>query len=342
MAYKVLVTGGTGYIGSHTIIDLLDNGFEVVSVDNYCRSSAASLDRIQAVTGVRVKNYEIDLCELRDTRRIFEEHPDINGIIHFAAFKSVPESVGDPLLYYRNNLGSMVNLLQCVEDYSIKDFVFSSSCSVYGNVKEMPVTEQTPLPRAESPYAYTKQIGELAIRDLAKASENRFILLRYFNPVGAHESGLIGEVPIGHPQNLVPCITQFAAGILPSLTVFGDDYDTRDGSCVRDYIHVMDIAHGHLQALRYLMENRQESNCEIFNLGSGNGVTVLEAIEAFERVSGLKLDFTRGPRRPGDVIRIYADNAKALERLKWKATRDIDTMMSSAWVWEQRMAAAKV
>ncbi|MFT7587833.1 MAG: UDP-glucose 4-epimerase [Limisphaerales bacterium] len=334
---KVLVTGGTGYIGSHTAIDLLDSGFDVISIDNYSRSEEDSLNRIEAISGVRIKNYEVDLCDLEATKEVFRENPDIEGIIHFAAFKSVPESVDEPMLYYKNNLVSLVNILECVEEFKVKDFVFSSSCSVYGNIEKMPVTEDTPFPEAESPYAYTKQIGEKTIKDLAKVSSSRFILLRYFNPVGAHESGLNGEVVKGKPQNLVPSITQFAAGKQERFVVSGSDYETRDGTCVRDYIHVMDIAHGHVLALQYLGEGRNKSNCEVFNLGSGNGVSVLEALQSFERVSGMKLNYELGPRRPGDVISIYADNSKAKNILGWTATRDIDTMMNSAWIWEQKM-----
>ena len=342
MAYTVLVTGGTGYIGSHTVIDLLDHGFDVVSVDNYSRSDASALDRIEAVTGVRIAHHVADLTDLEATRAVFRANPNINGVIHFAAFKSVPESVAHPLLYYRNNLNSLTNVMEACAEFGVRDLVFSSSCSVYGNIETMPVTEESPLPEPESPYAYTKQIGEVVLRDLAIARpDDRYLLLRYFNPVGAHESGLNGEVPMGQPQNLVPNITRFGAGLQDQLTVFGTDYDTRDGSCVRDYIHVMDIAHGHTQALQYLAEGRNASNCEVFNLGSGQGVSVIEAIRSFEKVSGLSLDVTYGPRRPGDVINIYADNTKAREHLGWEATRDIDAMMATAWAWEQRLAAER-
>jgi len=341
MTNTVLVTGGTGYIGSHTVIDLLQHGFSVISVDNYARSSAETLDRIEAVTGQRIVNHVVDLTDLEATRQLFRQYPELSGVIHFAAFKSVPESVADPLLYYRNNLNSLNNVLQCCADFGVRDFVFSSSCSVYGNVAIMPVTEDTPLPQAESPYAHTKQLGEEIIRAVATARlQDRFILLRYFNPGGAHESGLNGEVPLGQPQNLIPNITRFGAGLQESLTVFGNDYSTRDGSCVRDYIHVMDIAHGHTLALRYLAESRNTENCEVFNLGSGSGVTVIEAIQAFERASGLKLNVTYGPRRAGDVVAIYADNSKARNLLGWQPTRDINTMMQSAWQWEQRLAGS--
>ncbi len=339
MANTVLVTGGTGYIGSHTVIDLLEHGYDVISVDNYSRSTEEALERIHAVTGRRVINHDIDLTDLRATRQVFRQCPGLSGVIHFAAFKSVPESVADPLLYYRNNLNSLTNILQCCAESGVRDFVFSSSCSVYGNVEVMPVTENTPLPIAESPYAHTKQLGEHIIAEVAKVrTSDRYILLRYFNPGGAHESGLNGEVPLGRPQNLIPNITRFGAGLQDQLTVFGTDYPTRDGSCIRDFIHVMDIAHGHTLALRYLAEGRNTQNCEVFNLGSGNGVSVLEAIRAFEKASGKRLNVTYGPRRPGDVVSIYADNTLARERLGWHPSRDIDAMMSSAWAWEQRLA----
>ncbi len=335
------MSGGTGYIGSHTVIDLLANGYEVISIDNYSRSTPDALKRIEVVSGQRINNYPVDLTDLQATREVFERHQDLSGVIHFAAFKSVPESVAFPLLYYRNNINSLTNILECCAEFGVRDFVFSSSCSVYGNAVQMPVTEQTPLPAPESPYASTKQIGENIIGDMARSRpDDRFILLRYFNPGGAHESGLIGEVPLGQPLNLIPNITRFGAGLQDKLTVFGTDYDTRDGSCVRDYIHVMDIAHGHTLALRYLAENRNASNCEVFNLGSGSGVTVLEAIHAFERASGLNLNVTYGPRRAGDVVSIYADNSKARDQLGWQATRDINTMMESAWQWEKRLAGS--
>jgi UDP-glucose 4-epimerase len=341
MSYKVIVTGGTGYIGSHTLIELLANGYEVVSIDNYSRSDEHSLDRIEEVSGHRVINYDVDLCDLKELRKVFSAHRDARGVIHFAAFKSVPESVDDPLLYYRNNLNSLNNMLQCSADYGIEDFVFSSSCSVYGNIETMPVNEDSPLPPPESPYAFTKQIGERSIQDVATQSQTRFILLRYFNPVGAHESGKIGEVPIGRPQNLVPNITRSAIGLQGALKVFGDDYDTRDGSCIRDYVHVMDIASGHVKALEFLAEGKQRSNCEVFNLGSGNGVTVLELLKAFEKVSGVDLNYEIAPRRPGDVITIYSDNSRAIQELGWQPTRDIESMMASAWAWEVTMKEQK-
>ena len=334
---KIAVTGGCGYIGAHTLTDLLENGFEVISLDDNSRSKADILNGVEAITGIKIRNYKVNLCDFDATRTVFEQNPDVGGIIHFAAYKSVPESVAQPLLYYRNNIASLVNVLECAKQFNIKRFVFSSSCSVYGNVEKLPVTEQTPLQPAESPYANTKQMGEDIVQHFAKAFPKvQNVLLRYFNPVGAHPSALIGEVQ-ETPENLVPVITQTAAGIRKSLTVFGSDYPTRDGSCVRDYIHVSDIAHAHTLALQYLMKKQSGNNCEVFNLGSGTGVTVLEAIAAFEKVSGKKPNYIIGERRSGDVVQIYADNTKARQQLGWHPKYDIDDMMRTAWQWEQRL-----
>jgi UDP-glucose 4-epimerase len=331
---KVLVTGGCGYIGAHTIVDLINNGFDVVSVDSNIRSSTQLLDGIEKITGKKVRNYKVDLCNLEDTNAVFHENRDIVGVIHFAALKAVGESVNEPLMYFQNNLTSLINVLKCVKEYNVPNLVFSSSCSVYGNTKDLPVVETTPLGEAQSPYARTKQIGEQIIEDYSRVNDTQSILLRYFNPVGAHPSALIGELPLGKPDNLVPVITQTAIGKIPKMTVFGTDYDTRDGSCVRDYIHVMDIANAHTKALQYLIEHRNESNCEVFNLGTGNGVTVLEAIKAFEKISGIKLNYTTGPRREGDVISIYANNNKAKEKLQWSPEIGIEDSMRTAWQWE--------
>ena len=279
---KVIVTGGTGYIGSHTITDLIENGFEVVCIDNLSRSTEYPLSAIEKITGVKPAFYNIDLCDKDAAMEVIGEHKDAIGIIHFAALKSVYESVLQPLQYYSNNIDSLVNVLTAIEAFGIPNFVFSSSCSVYGNADELPVTETTPVKQAESPYAHTKQIGEEIIRNFEKAADTQSILLRYFNPIGAHPSALIGEIPVGRPDNLVPYITQSAAGKLGTVTVYGNDYATRDGSCIRDYIHVCDIAHAHTQALQYLLNKKNKSNCEVFNLGTGNGVTVLEVIHAFE------------------------------------------------------------
>ena len=334
---KVIVTGGTGYIGSHTIVDLMENGFEVVCLDNLSRSKEYSLTGIEKITGKKPTFYNIDLCNKESTLEIIEQHKDAVGIIHFAALKSVPESVEKPLLYYANNIDSLLNILMAIKMYNIPNFVFSSSCSVYGNADELPVTESTPIKEAESPYAHTKQIGEDIIRNFSKVNTARHILLRYFNPIGAHPSALIGEIPIDKPNNLAPYITQTAIGKLEQLTVFGNDYPTRDGSCVRDYIHVCDIAHAHTLALQYLIDKKNESNLEVFNLGTGTGVSVLEAIAAFEKVSGQKLNYTIGARRAGDVVAVYADNTKAAAKLHWTCKYNLEDAMLSAWNWELKM-----
>ena len=334
---KILVTGGCGYIGSHTIVDLVENGFEVISVDNNSRSSARILEGIEKITGKKIKNYKVDLCNFDDTFAIFQENEDIEAIIHFAAYKAVGESVEQPLMYYENNLVTLINLLKCVQEFNIPYFVFSSSCTVYGNPDVIPVTESTPPKPAESPYGYTKQMGEQIINEFSKANPSQSILLRYFNPVGAHPSAMIGELPIGKPSNLVPVITQTAIGKLPQVTVFGDDYPTRDGSCVRDFIHVCDIAHAHTLAVQFLVDGKTSKRCEVFNLGTGNGVTVLEAIKTFEKVTGQKLNYVIGPRRPGDVVAIYANNDYARTQLNWQTKYSLGDMMSTAWKWEQRL-----
>ncbi len=336
---KILVTGGCGYIGSHTIIDLMENGYDVVCVDNNARSSDSILKGVEQITGTQVKNYKVDLCNFDETFAIFQENTDIQGIIHFAAYKAVGESVEKPLMYYENNLSSLTNLLKCVQEFRTPWFVFSSSCTVYGNPDNAIVTEETPQKEAESPYGATKQMGERILQDFQKGTETRCILLRYFNPVGAHESALIGELPIGKPQNLVPAITQTAIGKLPAMKVFGSDYATRDGSCVRDYIHVCDIAHAHTLAINYLAEGKNKLGCEVFNLGTGSGVTVLEAINAFERVTGQQLNYEIGARRAGDVIAIYANNDKAKAELGWTPKYNLDQMMATAWKWEQKLQA---
>ena len=324
---KILVTGGCGYIGSHTLVDLIENGYDVISVDNNSRSHASMLERVEKITGQTIKNYKVDLCNFDDTFAIFQENTDIRGVIHFAAYKAVGESVEQPLMYFENNLYSLINLLKCVQDFEIPWFVFSSSCTVYGMPDTSPVTEATLPKPAESPYGYTKQMGEQIVNEFAKSAVTKCILLRYFNPVGAHPSAIIGEMPVGKPQNLFPAITQTAIGKLPGMIVYGNDYNTRDGSCVRDFIHVCDIAHAHTLALDYVAEGKNKSSCEVFNLGSGNGVTVLEAIKAFERVNDVKLNYTIGPRRPGDVISIYASNDLARNALGWELKYSLDDMV---------------
>lgn len=336
---KILVTGGCGYIGSHTLVDLIENGYNVISVDNNSRSNPNILKGIEQITGKKVKNYKVDLCNFDDTFAIFQENDDITGIIHFAAYKAVGESVENPLLYFENNLTSLINLLKCVQEFHIPHFVFSSSCTVYGNPDQIPVTESTPPKPAESPYGYTKQMSEQIINEFAKSSGTHHILLRYFNPAGAHPSAIIGEMPVGKPQNLVPAITQTAVGRIEKMYVYGNDYSTRDGSCVRDFIHVCDLANAHTLSLKYLEEGRNKGLCEVFNLGTGNGVTVLEAIHAFEKMSGLSLNYEIGARRPGDVIAIYANNDLARKVLGWEPKFSLEDMMSTAWKWEQRLKA---
>ncbi len=334
---KILVTGGCGYIGSHTIVDLIENGYDVVSIDNLSRGHIELLTGANAIVQKNVKNYCIDLYNLEDIRAVFEENPDIEGIIHFAAYKSVPESVSKPLMYFKNNLGSLINILSVAKEYGVNHFVFSSSCSVYGNTSILPVTENVPFQEAESPYARTKQMGEDICRDFVVANPGfKVVLLRYFNPVGAHESALIGERN-KHPENLVPIITKTAIGKIKKMTVYGTDYDTRDGSCVRDYIHVSDIAHAHTLAINKSLSESLKNDCSIYNLGTGNGVTVLELIKSFEDEAGLKLNFEIGPRRLGDVIEIYANNTKAKDELGWIPKRDVKVMMSTAWKWEKHL-----
>ncbi|MCW3088261.1 MAG: galE [Sediminibacterium sp.] len=338
---KILVTGGCGYIGSHTIVDLVEHGYEVISIDDNSRSTPYAIKGIEDITGKKIKNYNVDLKNFDETRAVFQENPDISGVVHFAAYKAVGESVKEPLLYYENNLFGLINLLKCVQEFAIPHFVFSSSCTVYGNPDTMPVTESSPIKKAESPYGATKQMSEDILVDFTKRGTTAVTLLRYFNPVGAHPTGYIGELPVGKPQNLVPAITQTAVGKLPKLIVHGNDYPTRDGSCLRDYIHVCDIAHAHTLALEYLEEEKNTTPCDIFNLGTGQGYTVLEVIHSFEEVSGVKLNYEIGPRRPGDIIAIYANNDAAVTRLGWEIKYGITDMMRTAWDWELKVKAAE-
>lgn len=336
---KILVTGGCGYIGSHTLVDLIENGYEVISVDNNSRSNAIILKGVEQITGKKIKNYKVDLCNFDDTFAIFQENTDISGIIHFAAYKSVEESVQKPLLYFENNLVSLINLLKCVQEFRVPNFVFSSSCTVYGEPEDIPVTERSILKQAQSPYGLTKQMGEQIVGEFAKNSGTACILLRYFNPAGAHPSASIGEMPLGKPQNLVPAITQTAIGRIPKMFVHGTDYPTRDGSCIRDYIHICDLATAHTLSLKFLEDGKNRSTCEIFNIGSGHGISVLEAIHAFEKVSGTKLNYETGPRRSGDVVAVYANNNLAREMLGWSPRFSLDDMMATAWKWECKLKA---
>ena len=331
----IIVTGGAGYIGSHTIIELLEKtNYRVISVDNFSNSSENTYARIKSICKRSFETLALDLCDASEVNAQFSKLGTIDGIIHFAAFKSVPDSMSDPLRYYHNNNVSLTNILSYCKKNNINSFIFSSSCSVYGNATQLPVTEETPMAKAESAYGHTKQMGEEMIHFFA-GSQPGFsaILLRYFNPVGAHMSGLNGELPISKPNNLVPIITQTAVG-KNSLTVFGNDYPTRDGYCIRDYIHVTDIADAHVKALNHLLDKKNSKQVSIYNLGTGEGVSVIEVIKSFEKVSGKKLPYTVGPRRAGDVIAVYANNSKVKNELQWQPQFSLDDMMSSAWKWQ--------
>jgi len=334
---KILVTGGLGYIGSHTVVELINAGYEPVIVDDLSNSHPKILEQITKIAGKKPVFHQMDLCDDAAIKSLASAEPDIAGIIHFAASKAVGESVQHPLKYYRNNIYSLVNLLNVYYGKPL-NFVFSSSCTVYGQPDELPVTENAPIKPAQSPYGNTKQIAEEILTDtIASGANYKVIALRYFNPVGAHETALIGELPIGVPQNLVPFITQTAIGKREKITVFGDDYNTPDGSCVRDYIHVVDLAKAHVAALK-LMEKDSFKGYDVFNIGTGNGNSVLEIISAFERTTGVKLNYTIGPRRSGDVEQVWGDVTKAKEQLHWQTVLDIDTMMRSAWAWEKYLS----
>lgn len=343
MKKKILVTGGTGYIGSHTAVELINHGFEVVIVDDLSNSKIEVLDGIEKITGVRPAFSCFNLCDEGKVKQFFEANKGISAIIHFAASKAVGESVEKPLLYYKNNLLSLLLLLEAMKQYQIPNLVFSSSCTVYGQPDVLPVTEATPFKPAESPYGNTKQVCEEILRDTCHAyPEVKAISLRYFNPCGAHSSALIGELPNGVPGNLVPFITQTAAGIRSQLKVFGSDYNTPDGSAMRDYIHVVDLAEAHVIAVQRLVEQKQKRNYEFFNIGTGKGLTVLEIIKAFESVNKLKLNYQIVDRRPGDVEKIYADTSWANTELGWKAKLDVDDMMRSAWKWQQHVSSSEM
>jgi len=335
MGNKILVTGGTGFIGSHTVVELYNAGYTPVIVDNLSNSSIKILDQIEKIIGYKPEFHEFDLCDEAKTADFIKANPDIKGIIHFAAFKAVGESVQKPLEYYRNNFFSLINLLTPYKGKDI-NFVFSSSCTVYGQPDVLPVTEAAPVKKAESPYGNTKQIAEEILSETAAVNKNyNIVALRYFNPVGAHETALIGELPIGVPQNLIPFVTQTAIGKREKITVFGDDYDTPDGSCIRDYIHVVDLAKAHVAAIKRMEEGRSVDNYEVFNIGTGKGTTVLEIINAFEKSTGEKLNYQIGPRRAGDIEKVYGDVTKSEQELGWKAELNVDDMMKSAWEWEK-------
>ena len=336
MKKKILVTGGTGYIGSHTAVELIEDGFEVIIIDNLYNSEAEVADRIGKITGTKPRLEVFDICDREKLKDFFQRNKDISAIIHFAAYKAVGESVSKPLEYYRNNLVSLINILEGMEDYAVPEVVFSSSCTVYGQPEILPVTEDTPIQPAISPYGNTKQIGEEIIRDMVAANKNiKAISLRYFNPIGAHKSALIGELPRGVPENLVPFITQTALGLRDELKIFGDDYNTPDGSCIRDYLHVVDLAKAHVIAVKRMLENKNKHDYEVFNLGTGKGVSVLEAIKSFERVSGIKLKYKITGRRAGDIEKIWADPSFANRELGWRTLSSLDEAMKTAWEWEK-------
>jgi len=334
---KVLVTGGTGYIGSHTVVELLEKGYEVVIVDNLSNSSIEVLDCIEKITGTKPLFEQFDLTDTGRTAAFFKEHGDIRAIIHFAAFKSVGESVEQPLKYYRNNLDSLVNILQGMIDNNIRNIVFSSSCTVYGQPEKLPVSEKSPIQKAWSPYGNTKQMSEEIIAFTSNVNEIQAILLRYFNPIGAHESALIGELPIGVPDCLMPYITQTAMGIRDHLRVWGDDYNTPDGTAIRDYLHVVDLAKAHVVAIQRMIEDRSKEKVEIFNLGTGTGYSVMEVIKSFEHSTGVKLKYQIKDRRSGDIEKVWADTAYANKELGWKAEKSLDEMTLSAWNWEKAL-----
>ncbi|WP_282126367.1 UDP-glucose 4-epimerase GalE [Marinifilum flexuosum] len=338
MKKQILVTGGTGFIGSHTVVELQNSGYEVVIVDNLSNSKIEVLDQIEAITGIRPKFENFDLTDKQKVKDFFNEYTNLEAIIHFAASKAVGESVEKPLMYYHNNLNSLMNIMGCMNDFKVNNLVFSSSCTVYGQPDKLPVTEQTPRKEAESPYGNTKSICEDIIRDTVHANSSlKGIALRYFNPIGAHETAKIGELPLGVPNNLIPFLTQTVAGIRPELSVFGNDYDTPDGSAIRDYIHVVDLAKAHVVAIERLLENKNQNGYEYFNVGTGNGVSVLEIIESFERATGEKVPHKIVVRRAGDIEKIYADTTYANNELGWKAESTLDETLLSAWKWQENI-----
>lgn len=342
MTKQILVTGGTGYIGSHTVVELIEAGFETIIVDDLSNSSLEVLDNIEKITGIKPKFEQFNLTDAVMTEELFKKYPKIEAIIHFAASKAVGESVQKPLLYYKNNLVSLINLLECQVKYGVNSIVFSSSCTVYGQPEKLPVTECTPRKDAESPYGNTKRVNEDILQDTITANKQlKGIALRYFNPVGAHETALIGELPLGVPQNLVPFITQTAAGVREQLSVFGNDYNTPDGSAIRDYIHVVDLAKAHVVAIKRLLDGENKKAFEIFNLGTGNGVSVLEMVNAFEKATGVKVNYKVVDRRAGDIEKIWADTSFANSELGWTAQTSLEVTLLSAWNWEKNIRGIK-
>ena len=334
---KILVTGGLGYIGSHTVVELINQSFEVIIVDDLSNSEASILDRIEQITNTKPTFYQIDLKDKVALEKLFQSHK-IDGIIHFAAYKAVGESQKKPIEYYENNLVGLLNILKYSTEYQVKSFIFSSSCTVYGQADELPITEKAPLKKPESVYGKTKQFGEEIIIDVTNVNDINCILLRYFNPIGAHPTSLIGELPIGIPNNLIPFVTQTAAGIRESLSIFGNDYPTEDGTAIRDYIYVVDLAKAHIQSLIRLLNNENESKIEIYNLGTGKGSSVKEVVETFEKVNDLKLNYHYAPRREGDIISAYADCDLVQNKLNWKAETSLADALKTSWNWQKTLA----
>lgn len=334
---KILVTGGLGFIGSHTVVELQEAGHEAVIVDDLSNTTADVQERIASITGKNAEFVELDLKDKKAVMDFFANHKDLDGVIHFAAYKAVGESVHKPLEYYENNFGSLVHVLQGMRDNGLDNLIFSSSCTVYGETNDLPITEDSPVVEALSPYGNTKQVGEEILKDAIRAHGFNVVSLRYFNPIGAHPTAKIGELPLGVPLNLVPYVTQTAVGLREQLSVFGSDYETRDGTCVRDYIHVVDVAKAHVVAVERLVAKQNADNYEVFNLGTGTGSTVLEVIQSFEKVSGEKLNYKIVERRPGDVTAAYADTTKANMVLGWKAEKTLDDAMADAWRWEKKI-----
>ena len=340
MKQTILVTGGTGFIGSHTTVELQQAGYRVVIVDNLSNSKAEVIDGIEKITSERPAFEQVDCCDLSALKNVFRKYPDIKGIIHFAASKAVGESVEKPLLYYRNNITSLLNLLELMPEYGVKGIIFSSSCTVYGqpSKENLPVTEKAPIQQALSPYGNTKQINEEIIQDyIHSGADIKAVILRYFNPIGAHPSALIGELPNGVPMNLIPFVTQTAIGIREQLKVFGNDYDTPDGTCIRDYIYVVDLAKAHVKAMERVLDNPDTDPVEVFNIGTGTGLSTLEVVEGFEKATGVKLNWTYAPRREGDIEKVWGNVEKANKVLGWKAEANIEDVLRSAWKWQLKL-----
>lgn len=342
MKETILVTGGTGFIGSHTTVELIQNGYDVVIVDNLSNSNASVVDGIEKITGVRPEFEKVDCCDYAAMENVFEKHKGISGIIHFAASKAVGESVQKPLLYYRNNINSLINLLELMPKYGVKGIIFSSSCTVYGqpSAENLPVTEEAPMQKALSPYGNTKQVNEEIIQDyIHSGAPIKSIILRYFNPIGSHPSALIGELPNGVPMNLIPFVTQTAIGIRKELKIFGNDYNTPDGTCIRDYIDIMDLAKAHVKAMERILNENGTDPVEVFNIGTGKGLSTLQIVEGFEKATGVKLNWHYAPRREGDIEKVWANPHKANTVLGWKASVDIEDTLRSAWKWQQKLRA---